>query len=452
MVDDPNSLGSELAHTLLQIYRGGVPEHVRARTRLHIADAMGIALAARGTELAGQVVRAQALGAGGGRHGLIGGGQATALGAAFVNASLIHIQDYDDIHDAGRLHPSACVVPAVLAAAQLREVNDEVIVDAVAIGNELMCRLGMACAPQGEGPGSEWFLTQLFGYLGAAMGAGLVLGLNHSALVSSLGLAYMQLAGGKEAAFSTGATARGIYPAFAAQGGLQAALLAQAGIVGPSGALDGEASMFRLYLAGALSSRQRHVLMDFSVWHAMQVDIKPWPSCRLSHPYVAVALAARDAYAAHPEVTIRVAVNASAGRLCRPLAQRRRPRTLQDAKYSIPFMTAYALTRGEPTLSGLVAEVLKDGRVLSVADRIELEDGLPDNPGHPRAVITLVSGARVVHRAQFDPVCLTLDETRIRTKFVDCLGYAGREADAESLWQRLLQGQIQAAFLSICAS
>lgn len=452
MVDEPISLSAELAHALLQTYRAGVPESMRTKTRLHIADAMGIGLAARDTELARQVIAAQRLGAGDGRHGLIGGGQASALAAAFVNAALIHIQDYDDIHDAGRLHPSACVIPAVLAAAALRDVNDEAVIDAVAIGNELMCRLGMACAPQGEGPGSEWFLTQLFGYLGAAMGAGLVLGLGAPALVSCLGLAYMQLAGGKEAGFSTGATARGIYPAFAAQGGLQAALLAEAGVAGPAGALDGEASMFRLYLAGALSSRQRRTLLDFSVWHAAQVDIKPWPSCRLSHPYVAVALAARENYAHHPAASVRVAVNASAGRLCRPLAQRRRPRTLQDAKYSIPFMTAYALVHGEPTLSGFAHDVLRDGQVLDVADRIELEDGLPDNPGHPQAVLTLVSGSVVLHRAVFDPLDLRLDEQRVQAKFVDCLRHAGRERDTQALWQALMQGKIQSAFSSIYAS
>jgi len=451
MVDVPISLSAELAHALLQTYRSGVPDSLRLRTRLHIADAMGIALAARSTELARQVTIAQCRGAGGSGHGLLGGGQASALAASFVNAALIHIQDYDDIHDAGRLHPSACIIPAVLAAAALREVSDEKIVDAVAIGNELMCRLGVACAPQGEGPGSEWFLTQLFGYLGAAMGAGLVLGLNSSALVSCLGLAYMQLAGGKEAGFSTGATARGIYPAFAAQGGLQAALLAEAGVVGPAGALDGEAGMFRLYLAGALSSRQRRLLLDFSVWHAMQIDIKPWPSCRLSHPYVAVALAAREVYFAHPEAVVRVAVNASAGRLCRPLAQRRRPRTLQDAKYSIPFMTAYALVRGEPTLSGFVPEVLGDGEVLAVADRIEIEEGLPDNPGHPSAVLTLITGTCVLHREPFDPASLKLEEPRVHAKFDDCLRYARREADSMTLWHRLLQGEIQAAFSSICA-
>jgi 2-methylcitrate dehydratase PrpD len=367
------------------------------------------------------------------------------MAAAFVNSSLIHILDYDDIHDVGRLHPSTCVLPAALAAAQAAPVSDDDLVDAVALGNELMCRLGMACAPQGEGPGSEWFLTQLFGYLGAGIAAGMVLGLDSERLVSCLGLAYMQLAGGKEAGFGTGATSRGIYPAFAAQGGLQAAFLAQAGVTGPVGALDGAAGLFRIYLAGALSSRQSALLLDFSHWHAMRVDIKPWPSCRLSHPYVAVALAARSACKDFPAARVRVAVNPSAGRLCRPLAQRRRPLTLQDAKYSIPFMTAYALVHGAPSLSGLTLDVLRDEAVLAVADRIELEDSLADNPGHPQAVLTLLDGDRVVREESFDPGDLQVGEAAARRKFDDCLHHAGWREQASSLWGAIMHGRVQEA-------
>jgi 2-methylcitrate dehydratase PrpD len=441
---------AELAHALVQAYRAGVHADLRVKTRLHIADAFGIALAARGTALGDQVVQAQMDGCGPGAQGLIGGGTAAPLAAAFINASLIHILDYDDIHDRARLHPGACVLPAALAAARMADAADAELTDAVAVGSELMCKLGVACAPQGEGPGSEWFLTQLFGYLGAGVAAGLLLGLDAAQMVSCLGLAYMQLAGGKEAGFGTGATARAIYPAFAAQGGLQAALLARAGITGPAGALDGAAGLFRLYLAGAPSTRQRALLLDFSQWHARDVDIKPWPCCRLSHPYVAVALAARETCLQHPAARVRVAVNASAARLCRPLAQRRAPATLQDAKYSIPFMTAYALARGAPTLGGLAPNVLGDAQVLDMAGRIVLDESLPDNPGHPPAALALLEGDSVLGDIHFDPEDLRVDPPRAQAKFEDCLAHAGRSPQAASIWDQLMQGRLQAAFQLVC--
>ena len=438
-------LSTAIVQGLMAARKTGLPSFVRDAARLHIADALGIAVAARSTDLASQVITAQTLMSGSGCCSLIGGGSAAPLAAAFVNAALIHILDYDDIHDVGRLHPGAVVLPAALAAAEIADASDDVLIDAVALATELMCRLGMACAPQGEGPGSEWFLTQLLGYIAASAAAGLVLGLAQSGLVSGIGLAYMQAAGGKQAGFGTGSTARAVYPAFAAQGGLQAALLSRAGVTGPEGALDGAASLFRIYMGAQLQPRQREILLDYSKWHSCDVNIKPWPSCRLSHPYVAVALAARHACSSRRIERVRVAVNASAARLCRPLPQRCRPVTLQDAKYSIPFMTAFALVYGAPSLENLSREVMGDERVLEIAARVEIEETLPDNPGHPLAVLTLEYEDGPADSFHFSQDDLRGDEESVRLKFFECFRHAGLEHAAEKAWQAAMGGQIRVA-------
>ncbi|SHH18365.1 MmgE/PrpD family protein [Pollutimonas bauzanensis] len=436
------SLSAAIVQSLLRARQRGLPPAVLESTRLHIADALGIGAAARSTALAGQVMAAQGLLSGAGSCRLIGGGKAAPAAAAYINAALIHILDYDDIHDVGRLHPGAVVLPAALAAAETAGASDEALVEAVALATELICRLGVVCAPQGEGPGSEWFLTQLFGYVAASVAAGLALGLSQDALVSAIGLAYMQAAGGKQAGFGTGATARAVYPAFAAQGGLQAAFLARAGLTGPEGALDGAAGLFRIYLGGQLQPEQRAALLDFSAWHCGAVDIKPWPSCRLSHPYVAVALAARAAQQSGAILRARVAVNASAARLCRPLPQRRRPLTLQDAKYSIPFMTAFALVRGAPSLDGLGEGAMRDPQVLDMADRIGVEETLPDNPGHPPAVLTLEHEGGRASTWRYAPGDLRMDRDSTRAKFFECYRYAGLESAAGAAWQAAIDGHI----------
>ena len=440
-------LSITLVQGLIAVLGSGVPSGVRENTCLHIADALGIAVAAGGTGLARQVATAQMLFSGKGACSLIGGGSTSPAAAAFINASLIHILDYDDIHDMGRLHPTAVVLPAALAASEVAGTSDEVLVDAVAVATELICRLGVICAPKGEGPGSEWFLTQLLGYIAASVAAGLVLGLSERQLVSSIGLAYMQAAGGKQAGFGTGATARAVYPAFAAQGGLQAALLAQAGVTGPEGALDGTAGLFRIYFGEALQPFQREMLMDFSKWHSYEVDIKPWPSCRLSHPYIAVALAARNACNIGRVCRLRVAVNASAARLCRPLPQRRHPVTLQDAKYSIPFMTAFALVHGSPTLGNLNEKAMGDQQVLEMAGRIEIDENLPDNPSHPVAVLTLDLDKAHTERYVFSANDLHVDMNSARSKFFACFRYARQQATAEKSWNSAIGGHIKKAVM-----
>lgn len=438
-------LATDVVQALLAARQAGIPEDVAEQVRRHIADGIGIAAAARKTDMAARVMRAQLASSGEGPCRLIGGGTAAPLAAAFINSALIHILDYDDIHDAGRLHPGTIVLPAVLAAADIAGATDRVIESAVALSAELMCKLGVACTPRGDGPGSEWFLTQVFGYAAAAVGAGLALGLNEQQLVSAIGLSYMQVAGGKEAGFGTGSNARSIYPAFAAQGGLQAALMARAGIVGPASALDGTAGLFRIYFGAQLARPRRRLLTDFTRWQYREVQTKPWPSCRLSHPYIAAALDARKTCLEHPGARISVAVNASAARLCRPIAERRRPLTLQDAKYSIPFMTAFALVRGDPGLTKLDDLALRDTAVLDMAMRVEIDETLADKPGHPMAVLTLEEGRRKLLTARFRPAVLAMDSARTQAKFEDCLSYAGAGAFARRIWKQLMQGKVRAA-------
>lgn len=432
------SLARELVRAL-RARRWALPAAERSATCLRIADSVGIALAATaGGGTGTQVLGALGAGSAGGTCNVFGAARGEApAAAAFANSALVHVLDFDDIHDAARLHPTTVTLPAALAAAQLAGASGARLVEAVLLGDELMCRLGVMCSPTGTGPGSDWFLTQLFGYFGAALAAGLVLDLDEDTLVSAFGLAYMQAAGGKEAGFGTGATARAIYPAFAAMGGVQACLLARSGVRGPEGSLDGAAGLFPVYLGATATPVQRDLLLEPQQWHSRAIELKPWPSCRLSHPYIAAALALRDGT---PPSRVEASVNASAAKLCRPLAQRRRPATLQDAKYSIPWMVAFTLVHGRVDLATLNEGALADPRVLELAERVEVIEDLPDRPGHPPARIRIVGpdGRRVESPAELQVPCL--DAAGAARKFADCLAHAGAGARAaDSLWSRLLK-------------
>ncbi|MFU1912565.1 MmgE/PrpD family protein [Bordetella avium] len=419
--------------------RGDISASLRAKLRLHVADAVAIGWAATASPpLSQQLMDAMCLGVEGGACQVFGSDRRLPPSlAAFANAALIHALDFDDIHDISRLHPTAVTLPAALAAAQLTQAPMSRVLDAVTLGNELMCRLGAMLRPQGNGPGSDWFLTQLFGYFGAAFTAGVVMEQSEDQLVAGFGFAYMQAAGGKEAGFGVGCTGRSIYPAFSAMGGMIAAQLSQAGLTGPASALDGAANLFRLYLQGDPSEAQQAQLLDTEHWEFAATCIKPWPSCRLSHPYVAAGLALRQQLGGEGIEHLEVAVNGSAAKLCHPLAQRRRPETLQDAKYSVPYMTAYALVHGQVDLPGLRQEALSDPEVLALTDCISIVETLPDGPGHPpaqlQAITTSGKALRVTAPMDFD-----LDERGVQTKFIHCLAQAGLEDCAPAAWQALL--------------
>ena len=61
-----------------------------------------------------------------------------------MNGTLAHSLDYDDTHLPSVLHPSATVVPAALAAAESSGAKGRDLLAAIAAGNELVVRVGMA--------------------------------------------------------------------------------------------------------------------------------------------------------------------------------------------------------------------------------------------------------------------------------------------------------------------
>jgi 2-methylcitrate dehydratase PrpD len=364
------SVSRHLVTALRGRLAAGVPADVLDHTRGQVADSLGIAIAAaRTSDLAAAVARAV--------------GPPAALGLylgsrdddAFANGALIHMLDYDDIYDPGHAHLSAATLPAALVAAAEFGAPVRSVLAAVALGNEVVCRLGDIAA--WASPTSDWFLTQLFGYFGAAVAYGLLAGLSDDELVSALGLAYMQAAGGKEAAFGIGATARAVYPGFAARGGVAACRLARAGIVGPARVFEGAAGLHRIYLGTPLDEKGAAWLTGAG-WQVLGARVKQWPCCRISHPYVRGALLARSAVTDLSTVVVRV--DARSKPLCEPLAQRCRPATLQDAKYSVPFLVALALVRGEVSLATVDGPVLADDEISTVAAGLTFEprngDGL----------------------------------------------------------------------------
>jgi 2-methylcitrate dehydratase PrpD len=211
----------------------GLPAAIRVKTKLHIADTIGIAIAASTTPFGQQFIHSPAMGGARGDCAVVGSElRLPPALAAFAHSGLAHM--LDDIHDEARLHPTTVTFPAAVAAAQLSGAEGSSVIEAVALANEILCRLGVICSPNGGGPASGWFLTQLLGYTGACLAAGIALGYSDDELVSAIGLASMQAAGSKQAAFGIGSTARSICPAFAAMGGVHAALLARGSIVGPA--------------------------------------------------------------------------------------------------------------------------------------------------------------------------------------------------------------------------
>lgn len=390
------------------------PPHVLERARMLATDSLAIAVGASRRSEVGRAAVASALSGSAGACTVIGSQQRTSPAlAAFANSALAHALDFDDTHDLARLHTTTVVLPAALAAAELAGAPGDAVLRGVVLGAELMCRVGLAAEPTSTSPAATWFLTQLVGYLGAAAAAGIALGLDEERLASALGFAYAQAAGAKQAGVANGSDERTFYPGFASSGGVTAALLARGGLRGPVDAFDGPVGFWQAYLRSALSDeRAADLFVDGARWEFDAIRLKPWPSCRLAHPYIEAALALGSS--GEPIERITIAVNPSVRRLCEPADARRRPTTLADAGFSVPFMTAVAFAKGAVTLDDFTPDVVHDPDVLALVDLIDYDDRLPDGPGNPAGEVTVHRGgssATVVGTAH-----PTLDDDGIRSK------------------------------------
>ena len=111
----------------------------------------------------------------------------TAAGAAFVNGTAAHGEDFDDTFEGGPVHAGEVIVPAVLAACERHNPDGRMALIGIAVGTEVLCRLGSAVPKAVHKAG--FHPTAVFGAMGAAAGVGAALGLNTRQIVDALGIA-----------------------------------------------------------------------------------------------------------------------------------------------------------------------------------------------------------------------------------------------------------------------
>ncbi len=181
-----------------------------------------------------------------GRALLLGTEQGAAAElSALYNGYLGHYLDYDDVNQTVRGHPSTVLYPVLLALASLRPVTGTRFLTAYVIGAEVMARIAKAL-------GTKHYLrgfhnTATTGVIGGAMAAGYLLQLDKGRMLNAMGIAAAQVSGIR---LNFGTESKPLQAGLAAQKGVQAALLAEAGIAAGHRVLEGDQGLFALYGEG----------------------------------------------------------------------------------------------------------------------------------------------------------------------------------------------------------
>lgn len=271
--------------------------------------------------------------------------------AAFANGVAIHNDDFDDTQLAAAkdrvygllTHPTAPVLPVVLAIAETKHVSGQELMAAYHVGVEVECKIAEAISPRHYEDG--FHSTGTIGTLGAAAAAAKVRGFDMDQTLRTLGIAASEGSGLRE---NFGTMTKPFHAGHAAENGVFAADLAALGWTAAKQILEAPRGFFHAYGGTYEPSFIMNKLGNPWTFASPGVSIKPFPSGSLTHPGMTEMLRLIRANNIKPEQVEKVDVGTNHNM---PNALiHHRPTTGLQAKFSMEYCLAILLLYGNAGL------------------------------------------------------------------------------------------------------
>ena len=394
----PQSVSQSLAQRIAVLDAARLPPAVRETCERLLIDVIGLCVVARRTDY---VRAALAAWPDTGPAAAIGHARPlSAAGAAFVNGTAAHGEDFDDTFEGGPVHAGAVIVPAVLAAAEQEKLSGTAVLLGIAVGVETICRLCLVVPKAVHKAG--FHPTAVFGAMAAAVGVGAALELNAKQLSNALGIAG-SMASGIIEYLADGSWTKRMHPGWAAQSGLRAALLARAGFTGPRTVFEGTHGLFNAF-AHTREGNWSALLDGFGErWLMETLAFKPYPCGTMVQPYIDCARRLSQQGIKSEDIVEMVCEvgEGTVHRLWEPLADKQRPPNGYAGKFATPYCIAAAFVHGNLGLDAFTDAAVADPAVCALAAKVRYQID-PTNPypnaytGHIRA--TLADGRTVEER------------------------------------------------------
>jgi 2-methylcitrate dehydratase PrpD len=422
-----------LVRNLIKIRYEDIPPQVLIATQKSIVDTFASMLAGTSAQGCPEVV-AQALEWGGKEESTVFhyGKKVPAFLAALTNGMMARAVDFDDVFEPGTMHASASIVPAAMAAAEMKGgLSGKQFLTAVTLGIDMICRMGRTNKiPSGLSGMNVTFQYACFGCAGVV---GRILGLDEGKMIQAMGLAYSQTSGNSQNLLE-GTLATRFSQGLAAQGGVYAAVFARRGITAAREVLEGKFGYYPVYQRGEYDVRN---LLDGlgERFEGVKVTLKKYPCCMHSHSAIDGLLSILEDQDLNPEDVDRVTVKVNQqgfNFVCLPLEKTRVPRSIPEAQFSLPYAAATALVKRKVFLDDFSEEQIRNPHVLQIAQRVdclvdpELDKGYPASVTPAVVEVRTKNGKvfsrRVVERSGSPSNPLTMGE--IEEKFRQCARFA----------------------------
>jgi len=390
-----------------------LPLDVIHKAKLCILDLLGVTLSGSKEQLVDILLEVAAGEGGNPRASIIGRSmRAPLLHAALINGSSSHALDFDDVHAGMMGHPSAVVLPGLLALGEFKRCSGRDLITAFVAGFETVCHVGLCQTRSHLAQG--WHPTATIGHFGAAAACANLLKLDEEKAIFALGLAGTQAAGLKQV---FGTMGKPFNAGKASMNGLLAALLAEKGFTSSYEIIEGDMGFTKTFtpksdLAGALNG----LGVNYQI---STVIFKKHASCFATHPTIEGALAFREEGLTADDIE-SVHVFPYHGHY--DGIKIMKPKTGLEGKFSIPYTFAVAFVEGKAGENCFTDSAVRDPKVIKVRDKVTMEKD-KNMPLYNSSVVVKTNDGRVLKKhVDLNKANKNQDEEigALKQKFFEC--------------------------------
>lgn len=338
--------------------------------------------------------------------------------AALANGVAAHAMDYDFTYFSGQ--SVSPVIPAILPVAENLGASPAESIAAFIIGCEVASRLERATPGFSDVGG--WATTGVIGTIAAAAACARLLKTPVKAIPDVIGISVSMASA---VAVNYGTMTKPMHSGNGARNGILAALLGTRGLTADASALERPNGYFSSFARGVkLSLDPFNDLGRVYDLVEQGLKIKCYPCGGRSHTSIDAALALRDSLSKRLSDISSIKVGITKVNAKRLGDQY--PSTVESAKFSIPYLIAYALVHGAPLISAFTEEALRDERVKAVAKTVSLNidpEFADETVEHPTRVKVALSDGQTMEQMKYY-ACGTpeapMSQAQIQEKFLDC--------------------------------
>jgi 2-methylcitrate dehydratase PrpD len=435
------TIAARLAAKICGFGKHQVTPRALSQARTCIIDTVGVTLAGMPTDATQILLRTPGVAEGPGQSLIFGTDRRTsALDAALVNGTASHALDYDDFSSVFGGHQSVPLVAPLLALAEERKLSGERLVLAYMVGVETEIRLARAVHFHHYDKG--WHPTSTLGTFGAAAACCHLIGLDEARTTMALAIAASSAAGIKA---NFGTMTKPLHVGQCGRNGLLAALLGEGGFEASAAAFEHHQGFLNVFNGPGTFDAERM----FADWAdpleiaSPTIGLKQFPCCGSTHPAIMMMLSLVREEAIRAEDVAKIEVLPHGRRLRH--TDTPHPKTPNEAKFSVQYVTVRALLDGTVRLKDFEGEAHSEPAVRRLLDKTEAR-AHPDMPEDAaeqwgaEVIVTMNDGRRLsrrvdnlVGRGGDHP--MTSDE--LWEKFDDCAQRALPNEQIAPLFERL---------------